>query len=123
MPTIVHFDIGADDTSRAKAFYGTLFGWEMTSPPGMDQYMLIETKDLEGKPGPGGGLAKRDDPSQPIVMYIGVDDMERYLAESEKLGGKVVMPKMAVPGWGYTALCMDTEGNQFGLWQDDSNAA
>ena len=95
----------------------------MTSPPGMDQYMLIETKDLEGKPGPGGGLAKRDDPSQPIVMYIGVDDMERYLAESEKLGGKVVMPKMAVPGWGYTALCMDTEGNQFGLWQDDSNAA
>jgi predicted enzyme related to lactoylglutathione lyase len=25
-------------------------------------------------------------------------------------------------GWGYLAVCLDTEGNTFGLWQDDQNA-
>ena len=38
--------------------------------------------------------------------------------EVEKLGGKVVMPKTAVPGWGYLAICMDTENNTFGLWEE-----
>jgi hypothetical protein len=29
---------------------------------------------------------------------------------------------MAVPGWGYISMCLDTEDNVFGLWQDDKNA-
>ena len=40
----------------------------------------------------------------------------------EKLGGKVLVSKMAVPKMGYFALCMDTEGNVFGLWEDDPQA-
>jgi len=32
------------------------------------------------------------------------------------------MPKMAVPGWGYLATCFDTEGNAFGLWQEEPGA-
>jgi predicted enzyme related to lactoylglutathione lyase len=34
-------------------------------------------------------------------------------------GGKVVMPKGAVPGQGYVAYAEDTEGNVFGLFQSD----
>jgi uncharacterized protein len=37
-------------------------------------------------------------------------------------GGKLVTEKMTVPGVGWMAYCVDTEGNQFGIMQQDSNA-
>ena len=92
------------------------------SPPGFVDYYLVETADAEGKPGLGGGLGKRGDPSQRITMYVGVDLVDEYMSRIEELGGKVVAPKMAVPGFGYLATCMDTEGNTFGLWQTDTSA-
>lgn len=122
MPTIVHFDIGSDDPERAREFYEALFGWKMEKPPGMADYYLIETRDLEGKPGVGGGLGKRGEPGQRITSYIGVSSIDEYVAKVESLGGKVVMPRMAVPGWGYLAICFDTEDNMFGLWQEDRGA-
>lgn len=122
MPTIVHFDVAADDPVRAKTFYEGLFDWKMESPQGMQDYYLIETKDLNGESGIGGGLGKRGEPGQRITSYIGVDSIEAYTAKVEGLGGKILQPKLVVPGWGYLALCLDTEGNMFGLWQGDKNA-
>jgi len=119
MPTIVHFDVAADDLERARKFYGELFGWKMDAPPGMTGYYLIETQGLSGEAGVGGGLGKRGDPGQRITSYVGVDSVDAYSARVDRLGGKVVQPKMTVPGWGYMAVCLDTEGNMFGLWQDD----
>ena len=122
MPTIVHFDVAADDLERARKFYGELFGWKMEQPPGMTDYYLIETQGLSGEAGVGGGLGKRGDPGQRITSYVGVDSVDAYSARVDRLGGKVVQPKMTVPGWGYMAVCLDTEGNMFGLWQDDPKA-
>jgi len=122
MPTIVHFDIAADNPQRAKKFYEALFGWNFEGPPGMTDYYLIETEDLEGNKSVGGGLGMRGDPTQKITNYIGVDNIEEYGKKVEELGGKVVSPKMTVPGWGYLTICYDTEGNIFGLWQDDKDA-
>jgi len=34
MPSIVHFDISAENTERAKACYETRFGWKITDVPG-----------------------------------------------------------------------------------------
>ena len=78
MPTIVHFDVAADDPQRAKKFYERLFDWKMESPPGMTDYYLIETKDLNGETGVGGGLGKRGEPGQRITSYIGVSSVEEY---------------------------------------------
>lgn len=122
MPTIVHFDIATDDPARAKKFYKALFGWKMESPPGMTDFYLIETTGLDGKRGLGGGLGKRGAPDQRITSYVGVDSIDTYTAQVKKLGGTVVQPKIPVPGWGYLATCLDTEGNVFGLWQEDKNA-
>jgi predicted enzyme related to lactoylglutathione lyase len=119
MPTIVHFDIPADNPERAKSFYAKLFGWKFERPMEAMEYYLVETEDLEGKLGPGGGLGKRNTADQKIVNYIGVSSVDEYLLKVEKLGGKVLMPKTVVPGWGYLAICMDTENNTFGLWEDD----
>jgi predicted enzyme related to lactoylglutathione lyase len=37
-------------------------------------------------------------------------------------GGKVVMPKMPIPGVGYLAYCQDTEENTFAIMQPDESA-
>jgi predicted enzyme related to lactoylglutathione lyase len=37
-------------------------------------------------------------------------------------GGRVLTPKMTVPGQGYMAYCLDSEGNQFGIMQMDMKA-
>jgi hypothetical protein len=122
MPTIVHLDIAADDVERAKKFYMNLFDWPMDMPPGMADYYLFETKDLEGKPGIGGGLGKRGEPGQRITTYFGVSSVDEYATKVQKAGGIVLQPKMPVPGWGYLTICLDTENNMFGLWQEDKNA-
>jgi predicted enzyme related to lactoylglutathione lyase len=115
MPSIVHFEIPAEDLQRAKDFYSKLFGWKIESWQGMD-YMMIDTYGL------GGGMMKRMHPDQQITDYFGVPSVDEYSAEVEKLGGKILVPKKAVPGMGYFVICMDTEKNVFGIWETDSNA-
>lgn len=122
MPTIVHFDIAADNPERAKKFYEDMFDWKIAAPPGFPDYFMVETKTLDNKEGVGGGLGKREKPGQRITNYIGVDSASEYASKVESLGGKIVQPKIAVPGWGYLIMCLDTEGNTFGLWENDSNA-
>ncbi len=115
MPSIVHFEIPADDLDRAREFYTNLFGWKIESFSGMD-YMMIDTF------GPGGGMMTRVHPGQQITDYFGVPSVDEYAVKVEELGGKVLMPKTAVPGMGYFVICQDTEGNVFGIWEMDMGA-
>jgi predicted enzyme related to lactoylglutathione lyase len=59
---------------------------------------------------------------QGILNYVDVKSVEESSTKAQHLGGKVFMPKMAVPGMGYMAVCLDTENNIFGLWQSDTSA-
>jgi predicted enzyme related to lactoylglutathione lyase len=122
MPTIVHFDLPAEDLTRARKFYENLFGWTFTRPPMPMEYYLFTTTGLDGSPGAGGGMGKRMAPDQRMVNYFGVPSVEEYLNKAKSLGASVVMPKSPVPGFGYLALCVDTEGNPFGLWEEDPKA-
>lgn len=121
MPTIVHFDLPADDPERAKKFYEKLFDWKFDKVPMSTPYYLIETKDLEGNPAVRGGMGKRGVPEQKISNYIGVTSVDEYIEKVKKLGGKIIMPKTKIAGWGYLAICVDTEENTFGLWEEDRN--
>ena len=121
MSTITHFMVPADDIGRAKNFYTNLFGWKIEKLPGPMEYYEINTSSGDEK-GINGGMAKKENPQQPITNYIDVSSMDEYLAKVEKLGGKVILPKTAVPNIGYTAVCLDTENNTFGLWETDENA-
>ena len=66
---------------------------------------------------------QRRDPSQPCVNTIGVANVDETIETVEKNGGKIAVPKMAVPGVGWLAYCKDTDGNMFGLMQMDPAAA
>lgn len=121
MPAIVHFDVPSEDIERAKKFYSVLLGWKFESYPGME-YNLITTTNLDGTPGVGGGLGKRMEPSQRMMNYFGVPDIDAAMKKVASLGGRVCSPKMAVSGRGYLANCLDTEGNAFGLWEENADA-
>jgi predicted enzyme related to lactoylglutathione lyase len=124
MPNVVHFEIPADDVARAQKFYSELFGWKIekfTGPAHMDYWMILTGKE-EGQMGIDGGLMKRQDPQQQIIIYIDVPSVDEYLKKVEILGGQVRMPKTAIVGMGYFAVCHDTEKNGFGLWENNSEA-
>lgn len=125
MPRIVHFDIHADDVSRASAFYSKVFGWKINKweGPGPMEYWLIKTGD-DKEPGINGGLGKRPGPERPggFINAVDVPSVDEYVNRITQNGGKIVMPKMSIPTVGYFALCADTEGNSFGIIQMDKNA-
>jgi len=118
--SIVWFEIPADNPERAKKFYGTLFGWKIEKFPGVTDYWHIDTGGPDASP--DGGLMKRKQPQQPITNYIFVPSVNESAAKVEKLGGKICMPKTAVPQMGYFVVCQDTENNTFALWERDESA-
>ena len=120
MPRPVHFEIPAEDVNRAIKFYETVFGWQFQKWEGPTEYWMINTG--EGEPGINGGMLKRRDPRQPACNTIGVMNLDETIAAVTKNGGKLAVPKMAIPGVGWLAYCSDTEGIMFGMMQPDANA-
>jgi uncharacterized protein len=118
--SIVWFGIPADNLQRAREFYGNLFGWKINSFPGGEDYWYIDTAGADETP--DGGLKKREHPQERITDYISVNSVSEFSKKIEQLGGKICMAKTAVPQMGYFAVCQDTEGNSFGIWESNENA-
>jgi predicted enzyme related to lactoylglutathione lyase len=117
---LIWFDIPVDNFERAGKFYGKLFGWKIGPFSGMKDYWLIDTGGSDDTP--NGGLIARKCPEHPITNYVNVASVTKAMAKVEKLGGKVHMPKTAVPHMGYFAICQDTENNTFALWETNPSA-
>lgn len=125
MPRVIHFEIYADDISRAIKFYADAFNWNFT-PFGNTGYWSIKT-GMDNDPGINGGLMKRrgEIDGQAVIGYvctIGVDDYNIYKDKIINSGGENILEKMLVPGLGWLGYFKDTEGNIFGIFQDDTEA-
>ncbi|WP_301665409.1 VOC family protein [Methanoculleus frigidifontis] len=120
MPAITWFDIPADDTGRARAFYEKLFSWEIEPFPGVsrEDFWMVST----GRDAIGGDLYRRESAEQHMAIFIDVPNAEEYAQRAAQLGGTVVGEKTAVAGRGYYIICEDTEKNRFGLWESDPAA-
>lgn len=122
MPRPIHFEFPADDPSRAQKFYSDVFGWQFQSWGGGDmEYWLITTGT--DAPGIDGGMMRRGPQAMGVVNTIGVEAIDDAIAKVTAAGGQVVVPKMPVPGVGWLAYAVDTEGNAFGMMQADAGAA
>jgi predicted enzyme related to lactoylglutathione lyase len=122
MPRIVHFDITADNPDRAVKFYSDIFGWQLEKWEGPMDYWMINTGPEE-EPGINGGLSSREQMSYTtFVNTVDVPSVDEYMAKVEEMGGKVISPKMPIPGVGYIAMCQDTEGNTFNIMEADESA-
>jgi predicted enzyme related to lactoylglutathione lyase len=56
------------------------------------------------------------------VCTINVSNLDEYAGKVTANGGINVLPRMAVPGVGWLAYYKDTQGNIFGMMQNDPNA-
>lgn len=122
MPRVVHFEIASEQPERSAQFYGDVFGWRFQKWEGPQPYWLISTGE-RGQPGIDGGLQHRSPQPQGVVNTVDVSSVDDYVARVVAGGGRVVMPKMAVPGVGWLAYATDPDGNMFGMMQDDPSAA
>lgn len=120
MPRVIHFEINADDPDRAAEFYRGLFGWEITKWGGPVNYWLAGTGP-DTEPGINGAIKERS-PGLTTVNTVGVPSVDEILEKVEAAGGKPLTEKMTIPGIGYHAYCADTEGNVFGVIQEDTSA-
>jgi predicted enzyme related to lactoylglutathione lyase len=111
------FGIHVDDIDRARAFYEGVFGWrfEPWGPPG---FYLIHTGD-EADPGVLGLMHRRHTPRSGTGLNgfeptFSVEDLDAVIAAVERHGGRITMPKSAIPTVGTLVRFEDTEGNDVG---------
>lgn len=114
------FEISVDDMDRARKFYETVTGKELSKLPvpeemGMTMYAFPWTDDGAGA---AGALVKSDQGkpgSSSTVVYFDSEDCSE-LDRVEAAGGKVIMPKTPVEGFGFFGFFTDTEGNTVGYF-------
>ena len=126
MPRVVHFEIHAGEPERAISFYQDVFDWQFLKWEGPMEYWMIIT-GAEGTPGINGGLVQRrgEAASDSVIAYvctIQVPSVDEYADKIVANGGTIVVPKTPIPGVGWLVHAKDTEGNIFGLHQEDSSA-
>jgi predicted enzyme related to lactoylglutathione lyase len=113
---IVHIEIPADDTGRAREFWGSLFGWEFQEFPGPFEYHTTQITDQQGA-----AITNMEQGKRGTRSYFAVDDAGAGAARVKELGGEASDP-MPVPTMGWFVTCTDPHGNEFGLWQTDPSA-
>ncbi len=110
-----HFAINCDDVTRGKAFYEKVFGWKFQpwGPPG---FFMTEDAGVraavQGRRELVAGVRMNG-----FECTIGVADIDATLAAIEAMGGKIVMPKVTLPGIGTMLFFQDPEGNLAGAME------
>src|SRR5947209_4153570 len=113
---IVHVEIPADDTTRGREFWGSLFGWQFESFPGPSEYHMTRIAEQSGA-----AITNMEPGKRGLRAYFDVPDINEGVARVNELGGEAG-DAMPVPSMGWFAVCKDPQGNEFGLWQTDRSA-
>lgn len=130
MGRLIHFEIHVSDMERAKKFYGEVFGWtfqDWSDYAGMPYFGAVTGDEKEL--GINGALMQRkgNPPEANAAMNgfsctMGVENYDQTEAKILEHGGKVALPKHALPGMAWQGYYLDPEGNVFGVHQPDENA-
>jgi len=108
---LVHWEIQARDPDALRAFYASLFNWQIGDGP----IMQIPAGIGGPEPGPGGHIRQGDHPG--VTLYIQVRDLTASLAKAEQLGGRILSQPRDVPRGPTIAGITDPEGNRVVLVQ------
>lgn len=111
------FEIYVQDMGRAKAFYESVFGVQLSrlDSPGMEMWAF--PMNAEGY-GASGALVKM--PGFPsggnsVLVYFSCADCAVEAAKAVEAGGRIQKEKMSIGQYGFIVLVADTEGNMIGL--------
>lgn len=115
------FEIYVNDMERAKKFYSTVLNIEIVDAPPMEgtpDMQMAFFPWVENAPNTNGALVKMND--MPVgaggtMVYFQCEDCSIEENRVETTGGKIIQPKMSIGEHGFCSMCIDTEGNMFGL--------
>jgi uncharacterized protein len=115
---LVHFELPAQDTARAKGFWSGVMGWQLgdSAMPDMEYYMVQTGEDQ------GGAIYPQQAGEQGPIVYFDTDDIDASVAKVREHGGQAD-DKQPIPHVGWFAHCVDTEGNRFGVFEADGSAS
>lgn len=121
-----YFDLTVHDLGLARTFFENVLGWQFEKFDMPYEYFRIRTGPEE-LPGIDGGMGAISDAplseGRPMTLVtIPVTDLEATLARVTSAGGRIVEPRIRIPGVGWFATCAEPGGLKFGLIQADTNA-
>jgi predicted enzyme related to lactoylglutathione lyase len=111
-------DLMTSDTTKARQFYGDLFGWEFEAGD-QETYGGYLTARKNGKTVAGIMQKQEDQAAMPDVWstYLRSDDAAATAAAVTANGGQVYVEPMDVPEQGHMAFFGDATGAAIGVWQ------
>ena len=110
----VHLELCTPDTTKAKAFYSGLFGWEFTDN-NMGGGMIYST--FKPSSGPGGGLFSMPGVPTAWLAYVGVDDIKAATVKAKSLGATIHKGPDEIPNIGWFTVLSDPTGATIALFQ------
>lgn len=124
MNIIGYFEIQSSDPEREIQFYEALFGWKFTREYHVPiPYYRIETGTIPG------GLMARPAPLPPaecganaFVNSVYVENFDICSSMILRHGGRIAVPKFAIPGRCWQGYFMDQDNNLFGIYEADEQA-
>jgi uncharacterized protein len=123
----IHFDLTVPNVAQARRFFENLFGWRFERFADVPyEYYRIQAGPPD-EPGIDGGIAATADAplaaDRPMTaLTVPVADLDATLAKVQAEGGRLVEPKMPIPGIGWYATCAEPGGLLFGVIQEDPRA-
>ena len=119
----IYFDFTVKNLPEAKCFFEHVFEWRFEKFPMPYDYYRIQAGS-DDEPGIDGGIgAIADTPTaegKPLTQVtIPVLNLDEYIARIEEAGGKIIEPKMPIPGIGWFAACAEPGGLLFGIIEAD----
>jgi predicted enzyme related to lactoylglutathione lyase len=114
---IVWFEIPAADLDRACRFYETVLATNLNKGEFGPETLAVFPYERPAVSGCLSQIQGHQPSAAGTVIYLNADpDLDGALARVDPAGGKVVVPKTALPpGMGFFARIQDTEGNLVGL--------
>ncbi len=121
---ICWFEIYVDDIDRAKKFYHAVLGTEFQDAPAMEDagdyrmsfFSSPENQGVNGALVQMAGARSGASGNTNTIVYFPCMDCSVEESRVEAAGGTVHMSKMSIGEFGFCSICVDSEGNSFGLY-------
>ena len=117
MNPIVHFEIMAgpgQDKQKLQQFYARTFDWKVDADNEFNYGMVDPGASKTGERGIAGAIDDSED-GPAVIIYVEVDDPQKYLDRAVANGGTQIMPVTVIPGAVTMAQFKDPSGNLMGI--------
>jgi predicted enzyme related to lactoylglutathione lyase/uncharacterized protein YndB with AHSA1/START domain len=113
------YDLPSTNVAETQKFYAAAFNWKFADKDG---YMFVNDGSPEGGALIMGGLRPVQDFDRGVgvLTYIAVDCLETTSKKIQAAGGKLVSPRVPVPGYGSFVVFQAPGGPTQAIWQAEN---